>query len=84
MARFIAQINHDFPLSNGMEHGAVRVRPKNDPRFINRNSKDFSTQLSPYLLPRCVLFYLVMHYLYQTEGKRQIALSVHDRSLFFP
>ena len=34
MARFKPQFNHDFPLSNGMEHGAVRVRPKNGSRFI--------------------------------------------------
>ena len=27
IARFIAQFNDDFPLSNCMEHGAVRVRP---------------------------------------------------------
>ena len=27
IARFIAQFNHDFPLSNCMEHGVVRLRP---------------------------------------------------------
>ena len=27
IARFIAQFNYDFPLSNCMEHGAVRIRP---------------------------------------------------------
>ena len=80
MARFKAQFNHDFPLSNGMEHGAVCVRPKNGSRFIDWNSRDFQTQVSPKLLSSCVLFYLVMHYLYRIEGKRDTSLSVRDRS----
>ena len=65
-----------------MEHGAVRVLPKNGHRFINCNNKDLSTQLSPKLLSRCVLFYLAMHFFYRIEGKRHTALSVCDRSFF--
>ena len=63
-----------------MEHGAVRVLPKSGHRFIDCNNKDLSTQLSPKLLSRCVLFYLAMHFFYRIEGKRQTALSVCDRS----
>ena len=80
MARFIAQFNHDVPLSNGMEHGAVRVRPRNDPHFINRNSKDFSTQRSSYSLSRLVLC-VVMHYLHWFEAKKTYRSS--GATLFF-
>ena len=66
-----------------MEHGAVRVLPKNGHRFINCNNKDLSTQLSPKPLSRCVLFYLAIYFLYRIEGKRHTALSVCKQSFFF-
>ena len=56
----------------------MRFRPKNGPRFIKRNSKDFSK-----LLSSCVRFYLIIHIIWQIEGKRHTSLSVRDRSFFF-
>ena len=68
-----------------------RVRPRNDPHFINRNRRDFSTHFCPYFLPRFVLC-IVMHYLHWIEANWDISLFRSDpirsvlfcdRSLFF-
>ena len=57
-----------------------RVRPRNDPHFINRNRRDFSTHFCPYFLSRFVLC-IVMHYLHWIEAKRHIALPERPYSL---
>ena len=57
-----------------------RVRPRNDPHFINRNRRDFSTHFCPYFLSRFGLC-IVMHYLHWIEAKRYIALSERPYSL---
>ena len=57
-----------------------RVRPRNDPHFIKRNRRDFSTHFCPYFLSRSVLC-IVMHYLHWIEAKRHIALSERPYSL---